>query len=223
MKRFIATTIREYLNEQSKVLLAPNGEPSNLSNDLYEYVRTDEFKKWFGDWLNDPVNSSKIVDENGEPMVYYKSLCDDTVFFGDSNNYHYGITCAAPTYDVAKGFGIKKPKTKTKSIFIKSIKPFDFRIPEHKNWLIGEIANDKYAKLYTDFMINIGGNPGYEYTKEDLEYYIETGGYSILEWKIVYNKIKEKNFDSFYMMEDIDSGLQPNISLFESNQIKIID
>jgi hypothetical protein len=26
---------------------------------------------WFGDWLHDPNNSSKIVDENGEPKVVY--------------------------------------------------------------------------------------------------------------------------------------------------------
>ena len=26
---------------------------------------------WFGDWLHDPNNSSKIVDENGEPKLVY--------------------------------------------------------------------------------------------------------------------------------------------------------
>ena len=36
------------------------------------YVRTKNFKKWFGDWENDAENSSKIVDENGEPLVVYK-------------------------------------------------------------------------------------------------------------------------------------------------------
>jgi len=51
--------------------LAPNGKPSNLNDAQYEQVRTPEFKKWFGDWENDPENSSKIVDENGEPLVTY--------------------------------------------------------------------------------------------------------------------------------------------------------
>ena len=27
--------------------------------------------EWFGDWENDPTNASKVVDENGEPMVVY--------------------------------------------------------------------------------------------------------------------------------------------------------
>lgn len=54
-----------------KKLLAPNGKKSNLNKEDYKMVRTDEFKSWFGDWENDPKNASKIVDENGEPMVVY--------------------------------------------------------------------------------------------------------------------------------------------------------
>lgn len=71
LKQFIKTTIREYLNENQNILLAPNGNKSNLSKENYEYVRTDEFKKWFGDWENDSENASKVVDENGEPLVVY--------------------------------------------------------------------------------------------------------------------------------------------------------
>lgn len=52
-------------------LIAPNGKPSNLTPEQYELVRTPEFKAWFGDWENDSKNSSKVVDENGEPLVVY--------------------------------------------------------------------------------------------------------------------------------------------------------
>ena len=52
--------------------LAPNGKPSNLTHEQWHLVRTPEFKAWFGDWENDPENSSKVVDENGEPMVVYR-------------------------------------------------------------------------------------------------------------------------------------------------------
>jgi hypothetical protein len=55
----------------SNNLLAPNGKPSNLNAMQYELVRTPAFKKWFGDWENDPANASKVVDENGEPLVVY--------------------------------------------------------------------------------------------------------------------------------------------------------
>lgn len=52
-------------------LIAPNGKPSNLTPEQYNLVRTPEFKAWFGDWENDPKNASKVVDDNGEPLVCY--------------------------------------------------------------------------------------------------------------------------------------------------------
>lgn len=62
-------------------LIAPNGKPSNLTPEQYNLVRTHEFKAWFGDWENDPENASKVVDENGEPMVvYHGSRSEFTIF-----------------------------------------------------------------------------------------------------------------------------------------------
>ena len=52
-------------------LLAPNGKPSNLTPEQYKLVRTPEFKRWFGDFEKDPENSSKALDENGEPKIMY--------------------------------------------------------------------------------------------------------------------------------------------------------
>jgi len=75
-------------NTMSK-LLAPNGKPSNLTPEQYKLVRTPAFKEWFGDWeklenakirdsgideitlSNLSKNVSKVVDENGEPLVCY--------------------------------------------------------------------------------------------------------------------------------------------------------
>ena len=68
-------------------LLAPNGKKSNLTLEQWHLVRTLAFKQWFGDWENlilsklndsgiDEVSLkrledgvSKVVDENGEPLV----------------------------------------------------------------------------------------------------------------------------------------------------------
>ena len=50
---------------------APNGKPTNLTERQWLQVRTKAFKRWFGDWENNPANASKIIDENGEPMVLY--------------------------------------------------------------------------------------------------------------------------------------------------------
>jgi GNAT superfamily N-acetyltransferase len=51
--------------------IAPNGKKSNLTPEQYRLVRTAAFKNWFGDWENDPEKASKVIDENGEPLVVY--------------------------------------------------------------------------------------------------------------------------------------------------------
>lgn len=50
---------------------APNGRPTNLAERQWVQVRTPAFRAWFGDWENDLANASKVVDENGEPLVVY--------------------------------------------------------------------------------------------------------------------------------------------------------
>ena len=89
------------------VLLAPNGNPSNLTTEQYELVRTPEFKRWFGDWENDPENASKVVDENGEPLVcFHGTNSNFTVFktkkrLDSINNplYESGLWFFAPSFD----------------------------------------------------------------------------------------------------------------------------
>ena len=60
---------------------APNGKPTHLNEQQWLQVRTKAFKDWFGDWENDPKNASKVVDENGEPLVvYHNSNADINIF-----------------------------------------------------------------------------------------------------------------------------------------------
>ena len=66
-----ALEVLKRVEENVGSLLAPNGKRSNLTPFQYNQVRTDEFKQWFGDWENDAQNASKVVDENGEPLVVY--------------------------------------------------------------------------------------------------------------------------------------------------------
>ena len=63
--------MKEFDMKRNGGMLAPNGAVSNLSLKQYNQVRTPQFKAWFGDWENDPANASKVVDENGEPLVVY--------------------------------------------------------------------------------------------------------------------------------------------------------
>ena len=67
----IRQNVRKQKVDSGEYLIAPNGRRSNLPKKQYDLVRTKEFKDWFGDWENDPENASKVVDENGEPLVVY--------------------------------------------------------------------------------------------------------------------------------------------------------
>ena len=50
---------------------APNGSPTSLNERQWVQVRTRAFKNWFGNWENVPEAASRIVDENGEPLVVH--------------------------------------------------------------------------------------------------------------------------------------------------------
>ena len=90
-----------------KELLAPNRKPSNLNAEQYDLVRTTAFKNWFGDWEKlaltkfydsgiDEVslsklesNVSKVIDENGEPLVVYHGSYNQINEFSVEVNAHY--------------------------------------------------------------------------------------------------------------------------------------
>lgn len=65
------TDLLKQLKEQDDYLKAPNGKKSNLPEKQWLMVRTKAFKNWFGDWENDKNNASKVLDENGEPLICY--------------------------------------------------------------------------------------------------------------------------------------------------------
>jgi len=64
-------SIKDKAIADSTFMKAPNGNPTNLTERQWLQVRTKAFKDWFGDWENDAANASKVVDENGEPLVVY--------------------------------------------------------------------------------------------------------------------------------------------------------
>jgi len=82
-------------NVMSKELLAPNGKPSRLNAIQYKLVRTPAFKKWFGDWENDPDNASKVVDENGEPLLCYRGQKNKRTQDEKRKSNTYGIYYSA--------------------------------------------------------------------------------------------------------------------------------
>ena len=87
-------------SEKPGAMLAPNGERTNLTKLQWIQVRTDNFKRFYGDWEKDGIelrglvgddetgshkrgisgsatrparstNSGPLVDGNGEPVIFY--------------------------------------------------------------------------------------------------------------------------------------------------------
>lgn len=68
---------------------------------ISEVTQSQQFKRWFGDWQNDPANASKVVNADGTPKVmYHGTNAEFTVFdrskgkkkihlnvFGDGNYF----------------------------------------------------------------------------------------------------------------------------------------
>ncbi|MDR1019045.1 MAG: hypothetical protein LBM02_10145 [Lachnospiraceae bacterium] len=76
------TRIKEEAIKNGTFMKAPNGVNTNLNEEQWLKVRTEAFKNWFGDWENNPENSSKIIDENREPkVVYHGSAISDITEF----------------------------------------------------------------------------------------------------------------------------------------------
>lgn len=81
---------------------APNGKSTNLTERQWLQVRTKAFKDWFGDWENDPKNASKVVNENGEPLVVYHSTNKIFNTYKERDGIHFG------SYNTALGVANEK-------------------------------------------------------------------------------------------------------------------
>ncbi|MBR1920278.1 MAG: transposase, partial [Spirochaetales bacterium] len=63
--------IRDKYRNTDIWMKALDGNDSKLNERQWAQVRTENFKRWFGDWETDPQNASKIVGSNGEPLILY--------------------------------------------------------------------------------------------------------------------------------------------------------
>ncbi len=117
---------------------------------LAEPIKSENFKKWFGDWENDPKNASKVVNEKGEPLLMYHGSPEKfTIFDSEFMSLHgsskgYGFYFS-PDKNMAQWYGdlmqvyldIKNPLSKDKlSISRKEMKNLILDIEKNiaKRW-----------------------------------------------------------------------------------------
>ena len=52
-----------------------------VNMNISENVQSQQFKRWFGDWQNDPAHASKVVNADGTlKVVYHQTDADFTIF-----------------------------------------------------------------------------------------------------------------------------------------------
>ena len=110
-------SLKEKAIANGTFMKAPNGKDTKLTERQWLQVRTKAFKDWFGDWENNPKEASKIVDENGEPLVVYHGGAQDIRVFHHSSekesNTGYGFYTDPKT-------GEKIPLDSNNAIFFSS-------------------------------------------------------------------------------------------------------
>lgn len=133
--------------------LAPNGQLSQLPYREWVTVRTPSFINWFGDWMNAPENASKVVDENGEPMIMYHGSPNEFSAFDPSrigettDSGFYGIGFYfSPKFNIADGYG-----NTVYPVFLNLRKPFDRAIlsePKYDSQSVDAEADGWYSYFY---------------------------------------------------------------------------
>lgn len=182
--------------------LAPNGAKSNLTYRQWVQVRTPAFINWFGDWLDDPEGSSKIVDGNGEPRVVYR---------GDSNWVErYNESGLFVSYDraFAEGYG------DVEDLYVNARNPFDGRYDAETLRTFVEENFDSMADEYSEFFDE---DEGYDSVDSLMDALKENWWIAYEESEILSEEIARRGYDAVFIQEE--DGID-NIWLTSPNQLK---
>ncbi len=136
LKKFIATTIREYLNENFK---------SSIS---YNY----DFQKWFG---------NSVMIENGKPIIFYHGSTDNELNTFNEKSFRYNGIYLTRKLEYAKIFG-----SNLLSLYVSIKNPFIIDMEETNFGISGGfIIDNKLFATYRDMTmeeINFMKTKGYD-------------------------------------------------------------
>jgi site-specific DNA-cytosine methylase len=196
-------------------MTAPNGEKTKLDAEQWATVRTANFKNWFGDWENDPENASKVVDENGEPMVVWHGRSAEFNTFEKKEGVRFIMGLEdkvkaegfffSPDKGLAEEFASNSSrhrggKANVVPCFLNIRRPMD-------------LTGEDYDRIYEDVT-------GWEYmvgmdTQDNL--------WGIMDEEGMADKIKEKGYDGAIFVEEVDDSYEPtkiSYCALDANQIK---
>ena len=196
-------------------MTAPNDKKTKLDAEQWATVRTANFKNWFGDWENDPENASKVVDENGEPMVVWHGRSAEFNTFEKKEGVRFIMGLEdkvkaegfffSPDKGLAEEFASSSyrhrgGKANVVPCFLNIRRPMD-------------LTGEDYDRIYEDVT-------GWEYmvgmdTQDNL--------WGIMDEEGMADKIKEKGYDGAIFVEEVDDSYEPtkiSYCALDSNQIK---
>ena len=196
-------------------MTAPNGEKTKLNAEQWATVRTTNFKNWFGDWENDPENASKVVDENGEPMVVWHGRSAEFNTFEKKEGVRFIMGFEdkvkaegfffSPDKGLAEEFASNSSrhrggKANVVPCFLNIRRPMD-------------LTGEDFDRIYEDVT-------GWEYmvgmdTQDNL--------WGIMDEEGMADKIKEKGYDGAIFVEEVDDSYEPtkiSYCALDANQIK---
>lgn len=199
-------SIKEQAIADGTFMKAPNGSPTNLNEKQWLQVRTTNFKNWFGDWIDNPSKASKVVDENGEPLVVYHGspISDFNIFEKSDVNSGYYFTSDK---EYANSYG----NTRNFFLNIKNIKDISFTYKKNnktlwngKSFEVSEpYYNGRFISPYEEAELELN----HKNVDRDSEYYKSKGFDGI------------KGNDSFN--EELNTGSNGiEYVVFNPNQIK---
>ena len=215
--------------KKKTILLAPNGKPSNLTPEQYKLVRTPEFKAWFGDFEKDPANASKVVDENGEPLICYHGAevsYNERFYLFNKGSYFTDNFNSARYYSLKLAYGIEDVKEENTTIYecflsIKKPKTFDYKNEDAEILFHDFDENDKRIKEYESNGYN-GIIWEYDYVMYDFRSSMSEKDWNnfIKTWEN--NPLKQKqDIDDFWKIKETKK--ENHFIIFNPNQIKLAD
>lgn len=184
-----------------KLFKAPNGKPTNLTEEQWLTVRTPTFKEWFGDW--EKGQGSKVLDENGEPKVmFHGTKVKWTEFDINHATRKLGLFLSSEP-EFAEDYASSDDLLM--EFFVKAQKVFDYENKEDLAKL-----KDYNSVLYS----NLLGLPA-----EEGMLLMEDANWQLLEDDRIQKFLRDNNYDGYYVKEQ---GIK-NIAVYDSTQVKVSD
>ena len=120
---------------------------SNVNMKLENVTHSQQFKRWFGDWVNKPYSASKVVDADGKPLVVYHGTdADFTVFKSNDGNYWFSASedYAEAMTEERGGNRVMQTYLNMRKPYYAKLKPSQFSDPNFEAPIIREAKSKGY-------------------------------------------------------------------------------